>query len=276
MKVILADTLGFCAGVRKAVNLIYSELDKNDKEKIYMEGPIIHNRSVIEDLQSKGVNLLSDDKNILGDKVVVRAHGITPELELSIKNRGGSVVDGTCPIVKASQLKIRKYVDDGYFIVISGDKGHAEVIGLVGQAPGHTLVVASVLDLKGHSFPPKTLLISQTTFSKPEFYDIEAALKSLCPTLKTLCTICNATKDRQDAVIELAKKVDAIIVVGGKTSSNTKRLKMAVENIVPTWLIEDALEIPEDIKTFNTVGVTAGASTPDNVISDVVTELESF
>jgi len=276
MKVIQAEILGFCGGVRKAVNMIYSELDKNKGSKIFMEGPIIHNRSVIGDLESKGVRLLDEYSAINGDKVVVRAHGITPKVQKSIESRGGEVVDGTCPIVKASQVKISKFSSNGYFIVIAGDKGHAEVIGLVGQAPGNCLVVAKTSDIVDLDFPEKTVLISQTTFSKPEFEKIELVLKKKCPTLKTLCTICGATKERQDAVIELATKVDAIIVVGGITSSNTKRLKTAVEGIVPTWLIEDANGLPEEIKAYNCVGVTAGASTPDNIIEGVIAKLESF
>lgn len=276
MKVILAETLGFCGGVSKAVNLIYSELDKDNDAEIFMEGPIIHNRSVIEDLESRGVRLLKENSNIIGHKVIVRAHGITPEVQNSIKNRGAEVVDGTCPIVKASQTKIKKFSSIGYFTVIAGDKGHAEVIGLVGQASGNCLVVAKISDIDGNYFPEKTILISQTTFSKSEFFEIEGVLKKKCPTLKTLCTICGATKERQDAVIELAKKVEAIIVVGGITSSNTKRLKIAVENLVPTWLIEDDEGLPEEIKNYSIVGVTGGASTPDNIIKKVVEKLRSY
>ncbi|MGL1894659.1 MAG: 4-hydroxy-3-methylbut-2-enyl diphosphate reductase [Spirochaetaceae bacterium] len=276
MKVILAETLGFCAGVKKAVDLIYSEINQSDGTQILMEGPIIHNNSVIDDLADKGVKLLDGSTDILNKKVVVRAHGITPTLEASIIDRGATVVDGTCPIVKASQIKIKKYSNDGFFIVIAGDKGHAEVIGLVGQAPDNTLVVANATDVLNHSYPEKTLLLSQTTFSKPEFSVIEAELKKKCPTLTSLNTICGATKQRQDAVVELSNKVDAIIVVGGLTSSNTKRLKVAVENIVPTWLIENSEGIPTQIKNYKTIGVTAGASTPDVVIQEVIKVLESY
>lgn len=276
MKVVLANTLGFCGGVRKAVNKIYSELENTDGNNIFMEGPIIHNNSVIDDLESKGVRLLNEADNIIGKKVVVRAHGITPGLEHDIKKRGGYIVDGTCPIVKASQNKIKQYAMDGYFIVISGDKGHAEVIGLVGQAPENSIVVASSKDLQGHLYPEKTLLISQTTFSRPEFEEIEKHLKSLCPTIISLCTICDATKKRQDSVIELSNQVDAIIVVGGLTSSNTKRLKTAAQEFVPTWLIEDAEGIPLEIYNFEVVGVTAGASTPDWVIEKVLDTLNKI
>lgn len=276
MKVILAETFGFCGGVRRAVDKIYKTLETTSGDSVFMEGPIIHNSSVIRDLESKGVKLLDSDENLESKKVVVRAHGITPALEQRIKDRGGDIIDGTCPIVKASQIKIRKFVDDGYFVVISGDKGHAEVIGLVGQAPENTCVVAKTEDLQLYNFPEKTLLISQTTFSKPEFYKIEEELKKLCPTLKSLCTICGATKERQDAVIQLAEKVEAIVVVGGRTSSNTKRLKRAVEDRVPTWLIEDVTELPDEIREYKTVGVTAGASTPDNIIDEVVEALKSI
>ncbi len=274
MKVVLAETLGFCGGVKKAVDLMYSTVSEFGGKSVLMEGPIIHNRLVIEDLGEKGSHLLSDSDDIVGKKVVVRAHGITPEVEKSIISRGGEIVDGTCPIVISSQIKIKKYVDDGFFIVLAGDKGHAEVIGLVGQAPDDIFVVARKEDLDGMSFPKKTLYMSQTTFSKPEFYEIESELKKICPTLKTLCTICGATKQRQDAVVRLAQEVEAVIVVGGLTSSNTKRLKIAAEKFVPTWLIECESDIPDDIKKFGIVGVTAGASTPDNVINAVVEKLK--
>lgn len=275
MKVIIADTLGFCGGVRKAVDLIYSNVNKFGGSNVVMNGPIIHNETVISDLNSKGVKLLNDGESIRDKKVVVRAHGITPLEEQSIENRGGEVVDGTCPIVKSSQKKIREHYLNGYFIVITGDKGHAEVIGLVGQAPDNSMVAGSTADLDGHVFPEKTLLISQTTFSKPEFYKIEADLKRICPTLKSLCTICGATKKRQDAIKKLAGQVDCIVVVGSVASSNTKRLKMACEKYVPTWLIETDKDIPADIAEFDSVGVSAGASTPDEVIQDVVDKLKS-
>lgn len=273
MKVVLAKTLGYCAGVKKAVDKMYSTLDKTKGSNIVMDGPIIHNRSVVEDLADKGVQLLKDSADIAGKKVVIRAHGITPKAEEIIINKGGELVDGTCPIVKASHKKIKKYYDDGFFVVISGDKGHAEVIGLVGYASDRSVVVANKEDLKNYSYPEKTLLISQTTFSKPEYLEIESELKKMCPTLKSLCTICNATKDRQDAVKELAKDVDAIIIVGGLNSSNTKRLKKLAEEFVPAWLIEDKKGIPEAIKKYKLVGVSAGASTPDYVIEEVVKEL---
>ncbi len=276
MKVILSETYGFCGGVRKAVNLIYSELDKDSGENILMEGPIIHNNNVINDLKSKGVKLLNDTSKLEGKKVVVRAHGITPLIEKDITQKGGIIVDGTCPIVKKSQIMIKKYAEEGYFIVIAGDKGHAEVIGLVGQAPSKCCVVANPQDLNNFIYPQKTLLLCQTTFSKPEFFEIEKVLLKKCPTLKTICTICGATNERQEAVIDLAKKVDAVIVVGGLTSSNTKRLMHAVEEIVPVWLVEDSMGLPEQIKKYQTVGVTAGASTPDNVINEVVRKLESL
>lgn len=276
MKVILAETLGFCGGVKKAVDLIYSELDHTDGADIYMEGPIIHNNSVITDLESKGVSLLNDNKDLKGKKVLIRAHGITPLVESSINGRGGEIIDGTCPIVKASQVKIKNFVNDGYFIVIAGDKGHAEVIGLVGQAPEKCVVVANKSDIECNTYPEKTMLLSQTTFSKPEFLEIEQALRVVCPTLTSLNTICGATRQRQDAVIKLADKVEAIIVVGGLTSSNTKRLKTAVSKLVPTWLIEDYNGIPVEIKKYSVVGVTGGASTPDNVLSNVIKELESY
>lgn len=276
MKVVLADTLGFCKGVENAVDLIYKQVELSGGSSVLMEGPIIHNRVLVEDLQSKGVALLEDDRDLHGKSVVVRAHGITPQLENDLKSRGANIVDGTCAIVKASQRKIQKYVNEGYYIVITGDKGHPEVIGLIGQAPESISVVSSAQDVKSLVLPEKTLLISQTTFSKEEFYTIEGEIKKVCPTLKSLCSICGATRIRQEAVKKLAQEVEAIIVVGGLTSSNTKRLQRAAQEFVPAWLVETYKDIPVEISNYNVVGVAAGASTPNNLIDEVVKHLETI
>jgi len=279
MKVILADTLGFCKGVETAVNLIYKEIENTGGENVLMEGPIIHNRLVVEDLNNKGVKLLKDDFNptdVKGKKVVIRAHGISPLLEEKIQSFGGVVIDGTCAIVKTSQKKIKEYVRLGYFIVVTGDKGHPEVVGLVGQAPEKILVITKTDDIDGFNFPEKTLLISQTTFSKKEFYKIEEKLKEKCPTLTSICSICGATNRRQTAVTKLVSQIDALVVVGGLTSSNTLRLKKAGEEHVPTYLVESYMDIPEEIRKYKIVGVAAGASTPSNLIKEVVNYLESI
>lgn len=273
MKVILADTLGFCKGVESAVNLIYSEVNRIGGKNVLMEGPVIHNRILIEDLESKGVQILNNESDIKDKSVVIRAHGVTPALETSLIKKGARIVDGTCAIVKASQNKIKKYVSEGYYVVITGDQGHPEVIGLIGQAPESIVVISSVEDLEGIILPEKTLLVSQTTFSKPEFYKIESEIKKICPTLKSICTICGATKIRQEAVKKLAREVDAIVIVGGLTSSNTKRLKRVAEEYVPAWLVETYRDIPEEVKKYEVVGVTAGASTPSNIIEEVVDAL---
>ncbi len=276
MKVILAETLGFCRGVETAVDLIYKEIEDIGGEKVFMEGPVIHNRILVEDLESKGVKLLDENININGASVVVRAHGITPELEHGILLRGGKIVDGTCAIVKSSQKKIKKYVDEGFNIIISGDKGHPEVVGLLGQAPKKIQIVSSVDDVNKLKIYEKTILMSQTTFSKNEFYKIEEAIKKICPTLKSLCTICGATKKRQEAVRKLGPLVDVIIVIGGLKSSNTIRLQRVAEEFGPSWLVESYKDIPEEINKYNTVGIAAGASTPKKLIDEVVEYLESI
>lgn len=276
MKVVLAETLGFCKGVENAVDLIYKEVEKVGGNNVFMEGPIIHNRIVVEDLNSKGTMLLGNESDIKGKSVVIRAHGVSPKLEEELLAKGANIVDGTCAIVKASQNKIKKYVAEGYHIVISGDAGHPEVVGLIGQAPDSINVVSSVDDIKELTIPEKTLLISQTTFSKPEFFNIEEELKKICPTLKSICSICGATKIRQEAVKKLAKEVEAIVVIGGLKSSNTKRLQRLANEFVPAWLVETYEDIPDEIKKFNKVGVAAGASTPNNLIKEVVGYLEQL
>ncbi len=276
MKVVLAETLGFCRGVKNAVDLVYSEVDRVGGENVFMEGPVIHNRILIEDLESRGVNLLKDSVDVKGKSILIRAHGVTPEVESSILDRGGKIVDGTCVIVKASQKKINKYVSEGYYIVITGDKGHPEVIGLVGQAPDSISVVSCKADILDLNLPEKTMLLSQTTFSKKEFYLIETEIKKICPTLKSLCSICGATKIRQDAVKNLVQKVEAIIVIGGLASSNTIRLHRVAAEYVPSWLVESYLDIPDEIKKYKSVGIAAGASTPNRLIKEVVDFLEQL
>lgn len=276
MIVKLAETLGFCKGVENAVDLIYKEVENVGGDNVFMEGPIIHNRVLVEDLYSRGARLLDDDRDLSGKSVVVRAHGITPSLESDLLSRGANLVDGTCAIVKASQKKINKYVGEGYYIVITGDKGHPEVKGLVGQAPESISVVSTLEDVSQLNLPEKTLLISQTTFSKEEFYIIEGAIKEICPTLKSLCSICGATKLRQMAVKKLAQEVEAIIVVGGLTSSNTKRLQKAAEEFVPAWLVETYRDIPKEISEYQVVGVAAGASTPNILIDEVADYLKAL
>ncbi|GHV64458.1 4-hydroxy-3-methylbut-2-enyl diphosphate reductase [Spirochaetia bacterium] len=287
MKVIRAKVLGFCMGVRRAVDMAEGELraavGSGAGGRVCTMGPLIHNPQVLESLQRQGAEILNEDKlpeNLTGATVIIRAHGISPALEDELKKRGARVADATCPRVKASQLKARSLTKEGYTLFLAGEKKHGEVIGIQGYATGtprHTpncIVVADpdeaekAAETLFHSNPGvKTALIGQTTISAEEYCTIGEGIKKFFPALEIIDTICGATRDRQEALRELCGAVDAVIVAGGRSSANTRRLLfIACEQGKPAWLVESPEEIPPEIALFETVGLCAGASTPDETI----------
>ncbi|GHT52456.1 4-hydroxy-3-methylbut-2-enyl diphosphate reductase [Spirochaetia bacterium] len=276
MKVIHAKVLGFCMGVRRAVDMAEGELHVG-KGRVCTMGPLIHNPQVLESLQRQGAEILSEDnlpENLAGVTVIIRAHGISPVLEDELKKRGAVIADATCPRVKASQMKAQALSRDGYALFLAGEKKHGEVIGIQGYAPD--CIVAANPDEAAaealfHSNPGgKTALIGQTTISAEEYTRIGEGIKKFFPGLEIINTICGATRDRQEALKELCGEVDAVIVAGGRSSANTRRLlSIACEQGKPAWLVETPEEIPAEIALYNTVGLCAGASTPDETIGAI-------
>lgn len=297
MKVVRAKILGFCAGVRRAVVAAEKALDEN-KGQVYTLGPLIHNPVALNKLAERNLKILVESKIPLlnsQDTVIIRAHGVPPETEEAIREKGVNVVNATCPLVTKSQKTAAEYASKGYVIFFAGDKNHGEVIGIEGYAregakatgkPLHFLLIKDVEELK-HSIrelssqkilssDSKIVLLSQTTFSIKMFDNLQAELKSSFPNAEVISSICPATHERQDSLVELCEKVDGIIVIGGKNSANTNRLFATAQKLCKkAVLIETPEEIPSEFFEFEIVGITAGASTPDDTIDAVEARLKS-
>jgi 4-hydroxy-3-methylbut-2-enyl diphosphate reductase len=262
-------------GVRRAVEIAYREAASSGR--VYTIGPLIHNPQVLEDLRRRGVQALSEEDlppDLSGATVLIRAHGITPQLEGELERRGARLVDATCPKVKASQMKARQLSEAGYRIFLAGERRHGELIGIQGYAPD-CLVAANPQEAAdcarrtGAQEVP-TALIAQTTISTEEYTAIADAVRALLPQTEVIDTICPATRDRQDALRELSGQVEALIVAGGRLSANTRRLlAIAQSSGKPAWLVEGPEEIPPEALKFSVLGLSAGASTPDSVIDAI-------
>lgn len=286
MNVIKASVLGFCFGVRRAVDVAEEVVssDENKNKKIFSLGPLIHNPVVLDELEKKGVHVIdpANWKDAPEDSlVIVRAHGTTPGVMNELAAKGSRILDATCPRVHASQLLAQKWSAQGYTVIIAGDKNHGEVTGISGYAENNAVVIQNLEDAKALPIPEKAILLAQTTFSPKEFAriceEIQTKSKNTGSKLEVFNTICNATMQRQDALKEVAVKADAIIVIGGKSSANTRRLwETALTYCSNSYLIENASQIPSEIKNFETVAITAGASTPDSVINEVVQNLQNL
>lgn len=278
-----AEILGYCMGVRRAVETAELACRENPDKKIFTLGPLIHNNSALEVLAEKGVNVLKEDASDLAEDaensvVIVRAHGVPPLVMQNLKSRGVTVIDATCPRVLSSQKRAADYAKRGYTVFLAGDKNHGEVVGISGYArasDADCIVIEHKEDAAAvKHVAEKAVLLSQTTISRSEYDAIAAVLKAKNDALVVLNTICPATDERQNALIELCKNVDGILVIGGRHSANTKRLLRTAQDLCAhAALIETAEEIPQEFFALERIGLTAGASTPDFVIDSVETAL---
>lgn len=277
MKIIRASVLGFCFGVRRAVELAEKALLENSGKKVYSLGPLIHNEKFLEKLKSKGLEIIEENQIESleeGSVVIIRAHGVGPDVIKDLENKNCSILDATCPRVKASQKMVERYTNQNDYVILSGDKNHGEVIGIAGYAGKNFIQIQNKEEAEKLQFSENdginAILMSQTTYSEKEFEQIEEILRKKVKNIDVMNTICPATRERQEALIELCKNVDGVLVVGGKNSANTKRLfQTAATNCRNAALIQTADEIPHDFYKMNTVGITAGASTPDEIIEAV-------
>jgi 4-hydroxy-3-methylbut-2-enyl diphosphate reductase len=277
MKILIAQTAGFCMGVKRAVDLAI-DTSRSHAGPIFTLGPLIHNRQTIDMLKERGVAPLAGDVAPDGATILVRAHGVPPDTEAAFRGRGHVIIDGTCPKVKTVHRVIEKYRLQGYTIVIAGDEGHAEVVGLLGYAGGAGHRVHAPVDVDRLPDAQKICLVSQTTFDRDQFDAIAAKVKQRYAGADVVIkkTICAATDQRQSETRDLARRADAMIVVGGRNSANTMRLAdIARAAGKPVQLIETEKEIDwSSLERFETVGVTAGASTPNWMIKRVAEYLE--
>lgn len=286
MTVLRAKVHGMCMGVRRAeLNARQAAAEAGCIDKaVYTYGPLIHNPQAVAELQKAGVDVLEVgefesghlDGKIADAIVIIRAHGAPPEVFEHLERAGAKVIDATCPRVRKSQRKARELLDQGYSLAIAGERAHGEVTGILGYAPGAVVVEnpdeAEALALEWAD--RKVALIAQTTIKQSEYDAIAARLGARCREFLPVNTLCPSTADRQRSLAELAEKVDALVIVGGKNSANTQRLYMAArETGKPAWHIETAAELPEEVCSYESVGLSAGASTPDSLVDEVETRI---
>ena len=274
MEVTLAKTAGFCFGVKRAVDKVY-ELAETE-EKVYTYGPIIHNEEVVQDLEHKGVqvvNTLEELSRVTDGVVVLRSHGVPEEVYRLMEEKHIRYVDATCPFVRKIHKLVEKHSREGRRIVIVGNDHHPEVEGIKGWSLTKPCVISSTEEAESLPIPENEpiCVVSQTTFNYNKFKDIVEILEKKRYDRIVLNTICSATEERQEEAVRLASQVDAMIVIGGKSSSNTQKLfeicRNACEN---TYYIQTLVDL--DIKPFQSfrhVGITAGASTPNKIIEEV-------
>ncbi|MBE0616940.1 MAG: 4-hydroxy-3-methylbut-2-enyl diphosphate reductase [Proteobacteria bacterium] len=277
MEIVLARSAGYCMGVRRAIELALQAAEEEGGE-VYTHGPLIHNPQALEELRSKGVIPLPSTGPMPRGAVIVRAHGVPPhELERLVRE-AERVVDATCPKVSTIQKKIEEYSERGYAVVIAGDADHPEVVGLLGHAGGFAQVVSDPEDVDRLPDVEQVLLVAQSTQDEEVFDAVRDRLLARFPKAEALATICQSTHRRQSEVREMARQVDAVVVIGGRNSANTRRLAEIARALgIPSYHIETAEELPlEKLRTLTRVGVTAGASTPAWIIEQVVRTLSNL
>ncbi len=281
MEIYFASVMGFCFGVERAVEIAEKTLTEYKNIKVYSLGPLIHNEEFLSELSSKGL-LICDENNIEeieeGSAVIIRAHGVRPAIISKLEEKKCIIVDATCPRVKASQTMVSKYTGEGKHVILSGDKNHGEVKSIAGFAKKPLIQLQTTKEAEnfalGGDNSDEYVLMSQTTFSPDEFEKIQLILQKKIKKLTVKNTICPATKERQNSLLELCNRVEGVLVIGGKNSANTKRLfQTAKENCKFAAHIQTADDIPEDFYKLNTVGITAGASTPAKIIEEVKNKL---
>ena len=279
MKVILAQPRGFCAGVDRAITIVEKALELH-ASPIYVRHEIVHNRRVVENLEAKGVEFVDEIEQIPDEAVAVfSAHGVSQKVEQDASERSLQSIDATCPLVSKVHKEGQRYAAQGYDIILIGHENHPEVEGTLGRISGPVFLVSTVEDIETLEVqnPEKVAYITQTTLSVDDTREIIEALRKRFPNIAgpDVKDICYATQNRQAAVRALAEQVELILVVGAKNSSNSNRLcEVASDSGVSSYLIEDPSAIdPEWLRGKEAVGITAGASTPEELVQDVIEAL---
>ena len=281
-------------GVRRAVEMAWRESSPQTSEaadrRVYTLGPLIHNPTVLADLEERGIKILKEGE-ILPDgsgrenaAVIIRAHGVSPAAETALAAQGVRILDATCPHVKASQKKARELSRQGFFIFLAGEKEHAEIIGIRGYVEGPCAIVANPSgaeeaagELALNNPGVKTALLGQTTILQEEYFSIGERIKRYFPGLLIIDTICRSTMDKQNALRELSGQVDAFVIAGGRESANTRRLLSIAEGCgKKAWLVEDVSGIPPEVSSCSVIGLAAGDSTPDGLIDEIEEALKAI
>ena len=276
MEVIVAKTAGFCFGVKRAVEQVYKQVEEGVKP-IYTYGPIIHNEEVVRELEEKGVRIINNEEElqqIAEGTVIIRSHGVAEKVYKLIEEKGLHMVDATCPFVKKIHRIVRQHSEQGAEVVIIGNDGHPEVEGIKGWCLGKVTVISNEEETEQfrHDSQVPLCIVSQTTFNYKKFDKlVEIISKMRYDKVDILNTICSATEERQSEAREIAGKVDSMIVIGGSHSSNTRKLfEICKKECANTYYIQTLRDL--DIRllpSIGCVGITAGASTPNNLIEEV-------
>lgn len=282
MKVILAQPRGFCAGVERAISIVEMALEKFGPP-IYVRHEIVHNPHVVQRLADKGVIFVEETDEVPeGAVVIFSAHGVSQKVEQHAKDRGLQVLDATCPLVSKVHTEGQRYTKQEREIILIGHEGHPEIEGTLGRIPGKVHLISTVEDVAGLKIknPDMLAYITQTTLSLDDTKTVIDALKARFPNIVGPQTrdICYATQNRQAAVLELAKHVDVVLVIGAHNSSNSVRLRERAEEVgVPAYLIEDASHLDESwVKGKKIVGITAGASAPEDLVQRLIERLRKI
>lgn len=274
MNIEISRCAGFCYGVKRAVKMAKDAGEKGKGVKTL--GPLIHNEQMVKKLSEEGIEPIESIKGPIEGALVIRSHGVPPEVIKRANQFEISTVDATCPYVKRIQNKVRECYNDGLHVVIVGDKNHPEIIGINGWCENTAQVVNSIEEAKDIEDRGPSCLVVQTTYSQEGFEQIVFAIKKRLESVRIYNTICSATTNRQDAAKKLAARVDAMIVVGGKKSANTKKLFEICKSLCKnTFHVQTSCDLlMTQLKKYDRIGITAGASTPDWILEDILKKLE--
>ena len=275
METVVAKTAGFCFGVNRAVEMAYKLLDEG--KQVTMYGPIIHNPQVIEDMKKRGADIVEDCSQVKKDRtLLIRAHGVEKQTEEKIKQIGCEYCDATCPFVQKIHKIVSENSAENVLTLIAGDAAHPEVRGIRSYAKGESVVFKTSAELeKIFRERPEikknpVIFVAQTTFSIKDWKKCKKNINLVCTNAKIFDTICFATEERQSEAVTLSLSCDAMLIIGGRQSSNTAKLKTVCEQNAPTFLVESAEELESiDFSPYRKIGITAGASTPASTIKEV-------
>lgn len=286
--ILIAENAGFCFGVKRAMNMAWNELDKTDNVSIYALGPLIHNSQAVAKYEERGmvtvatiedIEKIEADKSISGKPInnskemIIRSHGVSKTVYDEAKEKNIPIIDTTCPFVRKIHYLANKCYEDGKQLIVIGDKNHPEIIGINGWSSHSAIIAKNLEEIKNISFESNKeyFIVAQTTMNEKEFDAIISHIRSLNIKVEVENTICSATRVRQESARDLAQRVELMIVIGGRHSSNTQKLVKICQDTVDTFSIETKDDLDKDlISKYNTIGITAGASTPDWIIDDVI------
>lgn len=292
--ILIADNAGFCFGVKRAMNMAWNELDKSDKVAIYALGPLIHNKQAVAKYEERGmltVDTIEEIEKIESEKVrrginaskdremIIRSHGVSKSIYDEAKLKDIPIIDTTCPFVRKIHYLANKCFEDGKQLIVIGDRNHPEIIGINGWSSYSAIIAKNLEEISNISFETNKdyFIVAQTTMNEKEFDAIINYIRSLDIKFEVENTICSATRVRQESARELAQKVDLMIVIGGKHSSNTQKLVKICQDIVDTFSIEIKEDLDRNLlEKYHTIGITAGASTPDWIIEEVINFLREL